>query len=51
MTDDEVVAKFRRMARGVLTDETAEKVLDQAWKHETMDDITPLFTFKVIERS
>ncbi len=48
MTDDEVVAKFRRMADGVITDETADAILDKAWSLDTMEDVTPLFAFKVI---
>ena len=48
MTDDEVVAKFKRMAAGVVSDATADKILDTAWKLDTMDDVTALFTFDVI---
>lgn len=45
MTDDEVVAKFMRMARGVISDKTASQVLDRAWNLDTAKDITPLFAF------
>ena len=48
MTDDEVVAKFRRMAGGVIADDDAATILDHAWKLDAMDDVTPLFSFKVI---
>ena len=48
MTDDEVVAKFRRLADGVIESGEAEKVLDQAWRLDSLTDVTPLFTFKVI---
>lgn len=47
MTDDEVVAKFKRMAHGVITDATAQRILDQAWKLDAMSDVTPLFSFAV----
>lgn len=50
MTDDEVVAKFHRMAEGVVTQETAKQILDRAWSLDTMDDVTPLFAFDVIEK-
>ena len=50
MTDDEVVAKFRRLADGVITDDTADRILDNAWNLDTMGDLTPLFAFKVIEK-
>lgn len=49
MTDDEVIAKFRRMAEGVVTNKTAEKILDQAWRLDTLSDVTPLFSFDVID--
>ncbi len=50
MTDDEVIAKFKRMANGVITNETANAILEQAWNLDKMDDITPLFTFDVIQK-
>ncbi len=49
MTDDELVAKFKRLADGVVTDATAEQTLETAWKLDTLSDITPLFSFDVIE--
>ena len=48
MTDDEVVAKFKRMAAGVVSDTTAAEILDRAWQLDTMKDVTPLFTFDVL---
>jgi len=48
MTDEEVVAKFHRMAQGVVTDKTAATILDLAWKLDTLTDITPLFGFEAI---
>ncbi|MFQ5462386.1 MAG: MmgE/PrpD family protein [Phycisphaerae bacterium] len=49
MTDDEVVAKFDRMADGVVSPETAKKILDTAWTLDKMADVTPLFTFDVLD--
>jgi len=49
MTDDEVVAKFKRMASGVISDESAENILKQAWSLDTLDDLTPLFSFDVLD--
>jgi 2-methylcitrate dehydratase len=48
MTDDEVVAKFKRMAAGIITDKTAAEILDHAWQLDTMKDVTPLFAFDVL---
>ena len=48
MTDDEVVAKFKRLASGVVSDATAEATLETAWKLDTLSDLTPLFSFDVI---
>jgi 2-methylcitrate dehydratase len=48
MTDDEVIAKFKRMASGVISDATAKQILDRAWALDTMSDVTPLFTFDVL---
>ncbi|MFQ5413230.1 MAG: MmgE/PrpD family protein [Phycisphaerae bacterium] len=49
MTDDEVVAKFRRMAEGVVTASTADGILDQAWRFDALEDVAPLFGFPVID--
>ncbi len=47
MTDDEVVAKFKRMAEGVVSDKTAAEILDRGWSLDSMKDVTPLFAFEV----
>jgi 2-methylcitrate dehydratase len=49
MTDDEVIAKFKRLANGVMSDVTAERTIDQAWNLDKMKDITPLFAFDVLD--
>lgn len=49
MTDDEVVAKFRRMAEGVVSARTADRILDLAWHLDTLNDVTPLFSFDVLD--
>jgi 2-methylcitrate dehydratase len=47
MSDEEVVAKFNRMADGVVTETTARTILDKAWKLDELTDVTPLFAFDV----
>jgi 2-methylcitrate dehydratase len=42
MTDDEVVAKFERMAKGLLDAKTQKLILDQCWKLEELNDIGAL---------
>lgn len=48
MSDEEVVAKFHRMAEGVLSPATARRVLEQAWELEKLSDLAPLFSFDVL---
>jgi 2-methylcitrate dehydratase len=48
MTDEEVIAKFKRMADGVLSNRTAATLLEQAWNLENLRDLTPLFAFEVL---
>jgi 2-methylcitrate dehydratase len=48
MTDDEVVAKFRRLARGVISDETADRILALAWRLEELNDLRSLLEFDVL---
>ena len=49
MTDDEVIAKFKRMADGVISGDEAAKILDRAWNLDKLTDLTPLFAFKVLD--
>ena len=49
MTDDEVVAKFRRTADGVIDNATADRILEQAWSLDEARTVTPLFTFEAIK--
>ncbi|MFQ5590512.1 MAG: MmgE/PrpD family protein [Phycisphaerae bacterium] len=48
MTDDEVIAKFKRMADGVISDPEAARILDQVWNLHDLPELTPLFAFKVL---
>lgn len=50
MTDDEVVAKFRRQAAGVISDATAERIVNQALSLEEMHDVAPLLEFGTLKR-
>jgi len=47
MSDGEVEAKFRKMAAGVISDETADEMLRLAWELDGLKDVTPLFSFSV----
>ena len=49
MTNDDAVAKFRRMADRVISDDEASKILNQAWSLDKLTDLTPLFAFKVLD--
>ncbi len=48
MTDDEVVAKFKRLADGVVSDRTAERVLSHCWELDKLTDLSGLTTFEVL---
>lgn len=47
MTDDEVIAKFKRMAQGVISEKTGAEILEKAWNIEKSSDLEGLFEFKV----
>lgn len=49
MTDDEVVAKFRRLAAGVITDKTADRILDAVWRLDELKELSELLAFEVIK--
>jgi len=49
MTDNEVTAKFKRLADGVVSESTSSRILDLAWKLETLSDVKPLFAFEVLK--
>jgi 2-methylcitrate dehydratase len=50
MTDDEVVAKFQRLADGVIAQSTADALVEQVMKFDTLDaeQVTRLFEFEVL---
>ena len=50
MTDDEVIAKFRKLADGVVTDVTAEQIIDRCLHFDELTDLSKLFAFKVIQK-
>jgi hypothetical protein len=50
MTDDEVETKFRRLAKGVVSDATTETILQTAWKLDELDDLLPLVSCEVLPR-
>ena len=49
MSDDEVVDKFKRNGRGVVSDATADEIVDLCWRLDELDSITPLLSFDVID--
>ena len=46
MTDAEVVAKFERQAAGVVSERTAQRLVDLALKLDQLEDVTPLLEFE-----
>ena len=48
MTDDEVVAKFKRLARGVVSDATADRIVNQALEIEKLKDVATLLEFETL---
>ena len=46
MTDDEVVAKFRRQADGVVKPATSQRIIDQAMALDRLPDVSPLLEFE-----
>lgn len=47
MTDEEVVAKFRKLADGVVSRPTADRILDLAWRLDTLSELSELLEFEV----
>lgn len=47
MTDDEVVSKFKRQASGVVSDATADRIVNMAMTLDEMKDVSPLVEFEV----
>lgn len=47
MTDDEVVAKFRKLADGVVSPATADRIVDLCMKFDTLEDVSPVIEFEV----
>ncbi len=46
MTDEEVVAKFRKLAAGVIAPATADRIIDLCMKLDTLDDVSPVIEFE-----
>lgn len=46
MTDDEVVAKFRRQADEVVTSATAERLIELVFNLDRLEDVAPLLEFE-----
>jgi 2-methylcitrate dehydratase len=48
MTDDEVVAKFRQQAAGVVDDAAAQRIIDLSMSLDKLPDVTPLLEFETL---
>lgn len=48
MTDDEVVAKFNKLADGVVSRQTADAIIDRSMKLDTLTDLSSLLEFEVL---
>lgn len=48
MSDEEVVAKFKRQASGVVSDATAERIIDKAMSFEKLSGMSELLEFDVL---
>jgi 2-methylcitrate dehydratase len=46
MTDDEVIAKFRRQAAGVVSEATAARIVEVALSLDRLGDVSPLLEFE-----
>jgi hypothetical protein len=46
MTDEEVIEKFKRLAAGVVSDATAQRIADMTMSLDEMEDVTPLLSFE-----
>ncbi|MEW6199331.1 MAG: MmgE/PrpD family protein [Planctomycetota bacterium] len=48
MTDEEVVAKFRAQAEGVVSGATAQRLIEQAFVLDRLGDVSPLVEFETV---
>lgn len=48
MTDDEVISKFRKLAGGVISDTTADRIVNQALSFHTLEDPATLLEFETL---
>jgi len=49
MTDEEVIAKFRRQAVGVVSDAVADDVIDRAMSLDRLTEVSPLVEFEMLQ--
>jgi 2-methylcitrate dehydratase len=49
MTDDEVVAKFRALAEGVVSSSTAERIIERCMKLDGLGDVAELLEFEALQ--
>ena len=46
MSDDEVIAKFRRQAAGVISDAAAQRIVELSFALDSLADVAPLVEFE-----
>jgi hypothetical protein len=47
MTDDEVVGKFKKLADGVISDETADRIANLALSFDKSENVADLLEFEL----
>jgi len=47
MTDEEVIAKFKRLADGVVSPVAADRIVEMCMHLDGLADLAPLFAFEV----
>ncbi len=48
MTDDEVISKFRKLSDGVVSEATAQRIIDQSLSFDELKDPAELLTFETL---
>lgn len=49
MNDEEVFAKFRKLADGVITQDSADRIINLSMRLDGLSDLAPLFEFEVLQ--
>jgi 2-methylcitrate dehydratase PrpD len=49
LSDDEIVAKFRANARGIVSDQRMDEIIETTWKFETVSDLSDYMALLVTD--